>query len=87
LGTSCTSGSTFSVEFRSGAASTTVTTSHFIGRTFSSTEMVKGAYVLAQPLPTGWNIGRFVKLVYHASGSAFLTGVLDAYLSYCAPRA
>jgi hypothetical protein len=86
VNTTFTCGSQFYVEFRSGAASTTVTTSHFSGKSMSVLECTKGAYLLAIPLPAGCNIGRFVKLTYHCSGSANVAGAIDSYLSFNAPR-
>ena len=86
IGLTFTSGSSMNVELRSGAASTTVTLSHFVGKTYTAAECTKGKYLLAIPLPADQAMGRFVKLVYHTTGSAFLLGTIDSYLTLHAPN-
>jgi hypothetical protein len=74
------------VEFKSATTSGGTYTTHFTGKTFTIGEVTKGTYLLAQPIPTGMTINRFVKLTYNLVGVSLTAGVVDAYLSLNAPR-
>jgi len=69
-----------------GTASGTVATQIFRSRTFSIGEMSKGVYLMAQPLPAGYAMLRFVKVAAVLSGVSLTAGAFDAYLSLNAPR-
>jgi hypothetical protein len=59
---------------------------HLRGRLFSIGELAKGAYLLAEPVPAGDTINRYSKITYTTAAVSFTAGVLDAYLTYNAPR-
>lgn len=69
-----------------GTVSGTVATQIYRSRLFSIAEMTKGTYLMAAPLPGGYNQLRFCKFAAVLSGASLTAGVFDAYLSLNAPR-
>jgi hypothetical protein len=74
------------VAFCSCSTSGGTYTTHFTGHNFSIGEVTKGVYLLAQPIPTGVTINRYIKLTYTTAAVSFTAGAVDSYLSLNAPR-